>query len=213
MTFTLEARWFGTPPLPEPLKEWLHTLGTVETSAQTDLYLPAQDPSLNLKMRDDQFQIKRRVGGPHRTALGPKATGACEQWVKWRLDLEEAPDALWDDDPTGLWVALKKTRHQLTVPPEAQSALTNDLPITPAATINLELTTVEADGDTAWTFCIETEGPVSSLADTFMTAAPLLLDETLPLTFPVDQSFGYMRWLQQRPGGLTRPAPEIQVNL
>jgi hypothetical protein len=211
MNLTLEARWFGDPPLPDTLMEWFQTLGAVETSTQTDLYLPAEDPTFNLKMRDDQLQIKRRVAGPFRKTLGPWATGACEQWSKWNFDLDEAPDALWDDDPTGLWVSLTKTRRQLTILPGAQSALTNDLPTTPSATINVELTTVEAEGDTAWTFCLETEGPVSSLADTFTTAAPLLLDESLPLTLPAEQSFGYVRWLQQRPGGPTRPTPEVQI--
>jgi hypothetical protein len=211
MKFTLEARWFDTLPVPEALMEWFQSLGTVETSTQADLYLPADDPTFNLKLRDDQLQIKRRVAGPFRTALGPKAAGACEQWSKWNFDLDEAPDSLWDDDPTGLWVSLNKTRRQLTIPPESQSALIDDLPTTPSATINVELTTVEAEVDTAWTFCLETEGPVSSLADTFMTAAPLLLDESLPLSLPADQSFGYVRWLQQRPDGPTRPTPEIQI--
>jgi len=211
MTFTLEARWFGDPPLPDALAEWFQALGTVKTSTQSDLYLPADDPTFNLKVRDDQLQIKRRVAGPMRTALSPTATGTCEQWTKWHFDLDEAPDALWDDDPTGLWVSLTKTRRQLTIAPEAQSVLTGDLPTTPSATINVELTTVEAEEDAAWTFCIETEGPVSALADTFLTAAPLLLDETMPLTLPADQSFGYIQWLRQRPGGPTRPTPEIQI--
>jgi len=210
MTVTLEARWFGSSPLPEAVQEWFYTLGTVETSTLTDLYLPAEDPTFNLKMRDDQLQIKRRLAGPVRTSLSSMAAGSCEQWGKWTFDLDNAPDEL-SDDSTGLWVPIEKTRHQLSVPPDAQSALTTDLPTRPSATIDLELTTIEADEDTAWTFCFETEGPVSGLVDTFMAAAPVLLDDRLPIPLPADQSFGYIRWLQQRPGGPTRPAPEIQI--
>lgn len=211
MTFTLEARWFGPAPLPDALREWYNALGPVETSTQTDLYLPAEDPALNLKMRDDQLQIKRRLAGPLSTSFSDKASGRCEQWGKWTLDLAEPPSDLWDDDPTDLWVAVEKTRHQLSFTPDEQSDLTEALPTTPPATLEAELTTVEAMRDTAWTFCLEAEGPVPSLVDTLMTAGPIVLDDSLPVTLPADQSFGYVRWLQQRPTLTTRPASSVQI--
>lgn len=211
VTFTLEARWFGSPPLPSALREWYESLGQIETSTQTDLYLPAADPAFNLKLRGDQLQIKRRLEGPLRTSFGPKATGRCEQWVKWGFDLDEST-TLWDEDPTDLWVAVEKTRHQLTIAPEAQSALTTDLPATPPATIEVELTTVKAAAETTWTLCLEAKGPVSGLAKTLTTAAPLLLDDRLPVTLPSEQSFGYTRWLQQMPEVNTRPESEVQIS-
>lgn len=210
MTLTLEARWFGTPPLPDSLRTWFKGLGTIRTSEKTDLYLPAEDPTLNLKLRDDQFQIKRRLADPFRTTLGPKAAGQCEQWVKWSFELTEE-SSLWEEDPTALWVPVEKTRHQLTISPEAQSSLTPDLPTTPPASIDVELTTLKADSESAWTLCVEAEGPVSSLGDTLTTAAPLLLDDRLPVTLPSDQSFGYVRWLQQLSGVSPRPAPALQI--
>lgn len=210
MLYTLEARWFGSPPLPSALGEWFDTLGTVETSTQSDLYLPSEDPALNLKMRDDQLQIKRRLAGPLRTSFGPKATGRCEQWGKWSFDLANASSPLSEENPTDLWVTVDKTRHQLSIPPDDQSSLTPDLPASPSATIEVELTTFDVEEESAWTFCIETEGPVSSLVDTLVTAGPFLLND-IPLSLPADQSFGYTRWLQQRPTVTTRPAPEIQI--
>lgn len=211
MTLTLEARWFGTFPMPDVLQEWFNGLGTPWTSEQTDLYLPAQDPALNLKLRDNQFQIKRRLADPFRTSLGPNAVGRCEQWVKWSFDLEE-PSPLWDEDPTALWVPVEKTRHQLTFSPEAQSSLTPALPTAPPASIEAELTTLTAGSESAWTLCIEAEGPISSLGDTLTTAAPLLLDERLPVVLSSDQSFGYVRWLQQLPGVSPQPAPDLQLS-
>jgi hypothetical protein len=211
MTLTLEARWFGAPPLPDALREWFSELGSIRTAEQTDLYLPAEDPAVNLKLRDNQFQIKRRLAGPFRTSLGPNAAGRCEQWVKWSFELEEAA-SLWDQDPTALWVPVKKTRHQLTIPPEAQSSLTPALPAAPPASIELELTTLKVDSETAWTLCIEAEGPVSSLVDTLTTAAPQLLDDRLPISLSSDQSFGYIRWLLQLPTVSRRPAPEVRIS-
>ncbi|WP_263786281.1 hypothetical protein [Salinibacter grassmerensis] len=211
MTITLEARWFGPAPLPDALHKWFAALGPVETFTQTDLYLPAEDPALNLKMRDGQLQIKRRLAGPLSTAFSDAASGRCEQWGKWTLDLADSASHLWDDDPTDLWVPVKKTRRQLSFAPGEQSALTERLPTTPAATLEAELTTVEADEETAWTFCLEAEGPVAGLVDTLTAAGAVVLDETLPVSLAPDQSFGYVRWLQQRPTVTTRPASSVQI--
>lgn len=211
MTFTLEVRWFGTPPLPDELRRWLDTLGAVETSTQNDLYLPAGDSALNVKLRDDELQIKRRLAGPFRRTFGPKATGRCEQWVKWRFGPEEEQPSLWEEDPTGVWVSVKKTRHQCTIDPKAQSSLTADLPTSPPASIEVELTTLDAESESAWTLCLEAEGPVQSLGDTLTIAAPLLLDDRLPVVLSSEESFGYVHWLQQVAEVSTRPAPENQI--
>jgi len=211
MTFTLEARWFGSPPLPNALQEWFNTLGAVETSTQNDLYLPAENPFLNVKLRNDQLQVKRRLAGPFRYSLGPSATARCEQWVKWRFGPEVEPPLLRNDDATDLWVLVKKTRQQCTIGPEAQSSLTVSLPTSPSASIEVELTTLEVNSKSAWTFCVEAEGPVSSLGETLTTAAPLLLDNRLPVGLSDDRSFGYVRWLQQLSGVSTQPAADVQI--
>lgn len=210
MIFTLEARWFGTPPLPDALREWFQTLGAVETYTQTDWYLPAEDPALNLKVRDDQVQIKRRLAGPFRTSFSPHAAGRCEQWGKWSFGLQDEAE-VGTQDPTGLWARVEKTRHQISIPADRQSSLTNDLPTSPPVSIELELTALEAGNDSAWTFCLETEGPIDSLRDTLMTAGPLLLNDRLPVALPDDQSFGYVRWLQQLPSTSLRPLSDVQV--
>ena len=212
MTYTLEARWFGTPPLPAALRDWFDTLASPKTSTRTDLYLPAADPTLNLKLRGDQVQVKRRLAGPIRTSFGPKAAGCCEQWAKWSFRLSEEESLPGDEEPTDQWIPVEKTRHQFAIPAGDQSALTSTLPTSPPATIEAELTEVEADAATAWTLCVETKGPVSSLVDTLTTAAPLLLDDQLPVSLSTDQSFGYIRWLQQLPAVSTRPAPEVQIS-
>jgi hypothetical protein len=212
MTLTLEARWFGTPPLPDALREWFDTLGSVRTSDQTDLYLPAEDPAFNLKLRDGQLQIKRRLAGPFRTSWGPKAAGRYEQWVKWSFRVDEESPSLSNEEPTDLWVPVKKTRHQLTISPEDQSSLTADLPTSPPASIEAELTTLQADSETAWTFCLEAVGPDGGLVETLRAAAPLLLDDRLPVALSTDQSFGYIRWLHQLPTVSTRPAPEVRIS-
>lgn len=211
MTGTLEVRWFGPLPFPNELREWFTTLGTVNTSTQTDLYLPAQDPTLNVKLRDQQFQIKRRLAEPFRTRFSPRAAGRCEQWIKWSFDLADDQSSVESLDSTSLWVSVEKIRHQISIPPEEQSALSPELPTTPAATIDLELTQLDVDDDRHWTFCFETVGAIPSLVDTLEAAGPVLLDDRLPIPLSDDHSYGYIRWLQQLSSVSTRPAPEIQV--
>jgi len=211
MIHTLEVRWFGTPPLPPALHEWFQTLGEVQTTSQTHLYLPAEDPALNVKVRDGQLQIKRQLGGPFRKAFGTQADGHCEQWGKWSFDLAAERSVLWDDDPSNLWVAVQKTRHQLKIPAADQPSLTDALPTTPPALVAAELTTLQVQDTSAWTFCVEAEGPVESLVETLLTAAPQLLNDTPPFSLSPDESYGYVRWLQQLPTVHTRPASEIQI--
>lgn len=211
MKYTLEVRWFDTPPLPLALRDWFETLGSIETSTLTDLYLPTTDPTHNVKLRDDEIQIKRRLAGPIRTTFGPNAAGCCEQWAKWSFRLREADPFPEDEEPTDLWIPVVKTRRQFSIAAEDQSALSSTLPTSPPATIEGELTEIETGEDAAWTLCLEAEGPVNSLVDTLTTAAPQLLDDRLPVTLSTDQSFGYIRWLQQLPAVSTRPAPKVQI--
>jgi len=212
MAHTLEARWFASPPLPPALRDGFDALGLVKTRSQTDLYLPTEDASLNVKLRDGHVQIKRRLSGPFQKALAPHATGNLEHWTKWSFPLATERAALWDDDPTDLWVPVQKTRHQLAVPPSEQTALADTLPTAPPATLNAEVTTVEAGPDKAWTLCVEAEGPTPSLSDTLLAAAPRLLDGLSSVSLSPDQSYGYARWLQQRPGANPRPAPTVRIS-
>lgn len=210
MTGTLEVRWFGPSPLPNELREWFNTLGTINTSTQTDLYLPAEDPTLNVKLRDRQFQIKRRLAEPFRTCFSPRAIGRCEQWTKWSFPLADDQSSVENRDATTLWVPVEKTRHQISISPEDQTALSPKLPATPAATIDLELTQLDVDDDSHWTFCLEAAGEIPGLVDTLEAAGPILLDDRVPIPLSDDQSYGYIHWLQQLPSVSTRPAPEIQ---
>lgn len=211
MSPTLEVRWFENGPPPSGLRHWFEDLEPEPPSTWTDLYLPCEDPGLNLKVRDEKCQIKRRLAGPTRHAFGPAAVGRYEEWIKWSFDLANGPSAPWDDDPTALWTPIEKMRHQRRLDAEAQSALTEALPTTPPATVMIELTTLTTLDQTAWTLCLEAEGPPSILVDTLTTAGTFLFDSELPVSLTADRSFGYVRWLQQLPSVQSGPAPELLI--
>lgn len=211
MSPTLEVRWFENGPLPSRLRDWFEELEPEPPSTWTDVYLPCEEPGLNLKVRDVKMQIKRRLAGPTRQAFSPRAVGRYEEWIKWSFHLADGALALEDPDPTALWTPIEKTRHQRRFDAEAQSALTEALPTTPAATVMIELTSLTTPEETAWTLCLEAEGPPSSLVDTLTTAGTFLFDSDLPVSLIADHSFGYVRWLQQLPSVQSGPAPGLLI--
>lgn len=211
MDFTLEARWFDSDPVPTDLREWTEALGSAEPSSWTDLYLPSSDPGFNLKLREDKVQVKRRLTEPTARSLGPTVTGQCEQWAKWSFPLDTS-SSLWEDDPTGLWVAVEKTRLRQSFEPDAQRSLSDRLPTSPPARVHVELTDVRVKGETAWTFCLETEGPAAGLASTLITLGPLLLDD-FPTALSAEHSFGYVEWLQRLPTVSLAATTDVRVSL
>lgn len=197
MSLTLEVRWFGTGPVPQDLQDWFGELGATSPSAWTDLYLPSEDPAMNLKLRSDNFQVKKRLAGPTRYSFGPHVTGRLEQWAKWSFPVEDASLSLPEHDASDLWVPVKKTRHQFAFTDDEQKIFSEGLPLSPPATIEIECTEVVAKEENAWTICLETEGPPQALLETLTTVGPVLFTEDFPVGLSEEESFGYAQWLQQ----------------
>lgn len=208
MTLSLEARWFCAEPLPSALRDWMESLDPDDPFSWTDYYLPSEDPGLNLKLRDGKVQIKRRLAGPFRQNLGTSVNGRYEQWVKWSFSVSDAP-SLPDTDPTALWVPVEKTRVRHTFSETEQASLTEKLPTSPPARAQMELTEVTAATETAWTVCLEAEGPASGLSDTLTALGPALFTDEFPVSLSAEQSYGYARWLQELSPDIGRPAPEV----
>jgi len=194
MDHTLEVRWFY-PGSPSPsLVDWITDLGAEQESTRTDLYLVSDDPAMNVKLREGKVQTKHRLGEPSGITFGEDAYGARERWVKWSFPLNGAHDLL-DEDPTGLWVPVRKERLQLTLDADDQEDLLGDLAEPNPVEAALELTTVSARGDSAWTVCMESEGDPDGLAGTLRQAGDFLL-QSLPRPFETDRSFGYAHWIR-----------------
>lgn len=197
-TLTLETRWFGTGSLPKAVEDWFTTLGPIDTSTRTDLYFHPYDISLNVKIRDDYgelLQIKRQLGRTLTRTFGPDVTGRAEQWYKWSFSLDDTPN-LWNEDHTGLWIPVEKTRMQQSFDGDEIELLENNVSDT-RTTIGIELTEVVAEDETAWTFCLEVNGPSESLEETLDIAGSVLLKGEFPVSLSASQSFGYTHWLRQ----------------
>lgn len=208
---TLEVRWFGNGTPPSKLRDWLDKLQPSAPQSWTDIYLPSEDAGLNLKVRDDKLQIKRRTAGPTLHPFTPNVSGYCEKWTKWSFDLANTSADPRTRTSGSLWIPVQKTRRQRAFDMDNPGPIGPALPPSSEYVFLVELTTLSTPETDAWTLCVEAEGPEDDLDETFAHASRRLVDSTFPLQLTADESFGYVRWLSELPGVHTTSIPEVRL--
>lgn len=195
MVDTLEVRWFYDGAPSPDITNWIEALGATAESARTDLYLVSDDPAMNVKLREGQVQTKHRLGDRQHIRFGDTITGVQERWVKWSFPTEEQHHDLFDDDPTGLWVPVHKERVQRSISPEEQNELLDHMIEPDPATAEIELTQVRANGQEAWTICMEAGGAPDALPGTLQQMGNHLFSQGDPPALAANRSFGYAHWI------------------
>jgi hypothetical protein len=200
MNQTLEVRWFydGAPPV--GVVEWFTSLAPRQQPEREDLYLISDDPSLNVKLRDGTIQLKRNSGDRPETTFTNEVRGIREYWQKWSFPLtDNAPD-LFQDDPSGLWLSVVKSRLQRRYTPDEQRALLDTLDEPDPAHALVELTRITHGAHTAWTICMEAEGRLQALPGTLRQMGRHVFGQGTPPQLTPSHSFGYVRWLERIAG-------------
>jgi hypothetical protein len=149
---------------------------------------------MNVKLREGKVQTKHRLDAPSAIRFGSDVRGSRERWVKWSFSLNGSHDLL-DDDPTGLWVPVHKERLQLSLDADDQRDRIDERIGFEPEEAALELTTVSARGETAWTVCMESEGDPDGLAETLRHAGDHLMQQ-IPRSMDGERSFGYAQWIR-----------------
>ncbi len=197
MDQTLEVRWFYDGLPPDDVVKWFTSLNPGQQPEREDLYLISGDPSLNVKLRKGRIQLKRRSGNRTETAFSKDVQGIREYWQKWSFPLtNNAPD-VFHDDPSDLWLSVVKSRLQRTYKPDAQRSLLDALDEPDPAHALVELTRVTHGEHTAWTVCMEAEGPMHALPGTLRQMGRYLFCQGFPFPLAPSHSFGYVRWLER----------------
>ena len=198
MDHTLEVRWFYPGSPPASVVDWITEIGAEQESERTDLYLVSDDPAMNVKLREGKIQTKHRIGETvsihFATENGETVSGQRERWVKWSFPLNGTHE-LHDHDPTGLWVPVHKKRLQREVDDDDQADLLDTLVEDNPTDAAIELTQVTANGASAWTICVESEGRPDGLPGTLRQMGDHLLQD-IPQTLERDASYGYASWIQ-----------------
>jgi len=184
MLQTLEMRWFKPGHISESVYQWFNRdcPGTVlgEPEIRTDWYLEPIAPCeyLNIKFRQGRLELKWRQNQLGQLPLKQQWQGIVEQWVKWLCQAETLQTFV----PEGqAWVAVQKTRSQ------RQLVLSSD------AVCNLELTQLQVNAETWWTFGLESTGDQDSLG-----AIALQLSDNCPETLTQQEAAAYPYWLSHQ---------------
>ena len=205
MYLTLEVRWFYPGRLPGQLVAWLDRLGCLPAglSPRKDHYLRlASPPTLGIKLREGNIEVKARLGEPREVQLGPRAAGRLAPWRKWSFPL--APDITPLERllvPGPAWISVTKERrlqrYRLGSGPEPVA-----VPLEAPAELGceFELSRAWAGGEEWWSACFEAFGPESGLERALMTVAAQVLGPGWPLPLEVEHSLSYPAWLERFSG-------------
>jgi hypothetical protein len=211
MDDTLEVRWFVDGAPPASVENWIDALGADAESTRTDLYLVSDDPGMNVKLREGKVQTKHRLGDRSPITFADGVRGIQERWVKWSFPTVEQHHDLFEDDPTGLWVPVHKERVRLEIEPDEQAERLDHMIEPDPAEAKIELTEVRAEGQQAWTICVEAEGRPEALPGTLQQMGNHLLAQGSPPALSEAPSFGYARWIQTLGVSATDAADPMSV--
>ncbi len=202
MYLTLEVRWFYPGPLPGQLVAWLDRLGRLPAAQppRKDHYLRlAGHPTMGIKLREGNIEVKTRLGEPQEVQLGPRAVGGLALWRKWSFPL--APDAAPLERllvPGTAWIPVTKERRlqRYRLGSGVEPVV---VPLgTPAELgCEFELSEVWAGSEEWWSTCLEAFGPEAELERALLAVASGVLGTGWPLALDAGQALGYPAWLER----------------
>ena len=201
MNSTLEVRWFFKGPVPPDVLSWFHGREgqPAEPLPRVDHYLRISGgDSLGIKLREGRIEVKQRQRQLGAVCLQERVTGRVEHWRKWSFALaSETSNLAGMTVPASGWVGIHKermlSRYRITGDRKliAMSAVEY-----PDQGCDLEMTSVRVSGSEWWTLGFEAFGSEANLQEHLSLAAEKLIGATGPPPLPVQDSYGYPRWLQ-----------------
>jgi len=156
---------------------------------------------MNLKIRGNRIEVKRRVGEPTDVDRMHGISGCIERWIKWGFPLDGPASPSIRGSGSDLWVPVTKRRRQAVLPRDRQIDLLERVGqriIEPEPVdILAECTVVTCRDTRAWTVNIESKGEPDGLESTLLQILPVVLDDTLAEHLASTDSFGYAHWLRE----------------
>lgn len=156
---------------------------------------------MNLKIRGNRVEVKRRVGDPIDVDRIHGISGCIERWIKWSFPLDGPASPSIKGSGSDLWVPVTKRRRQAVLPRDRQIDLLERVGqriLEPDPVDVLAECTVVTYRDTrAWTLNVESKGDPDGLESTLCQMLPVVLDDTLAEHLASADSFGYAHWLRE----------------
>jgi hypothetical protein len=187
MDRTAELRWFRREPFPEPIVAWFdRTTEPPATRSDSYLVLPETE-ALGVKVRGGstsfELKLRPRPGAPR--TVPPGGAGQLEEWQKWSFSRTGITRLLPRLGlPKHRWVSVKKRRRTATIPYRSGAGCT------------IELTALEAAGQSWTTLGFESFGPPADLVPAVEVAVEKFFAAVdLRDGFGAELSCGYPGWL------------------
>jgi MFS transporter, PHS family, inorganic phosphate transporter len=202
---SLEVRWILPGQLGTAMAEWFARF-PARVEAREDTYLVDPQPGgISVKFRHGKaLELKAYQGSPGILEVAGRACGRLERWDKWSFPCE-APDP-GDADRPG-WRPVRKLIRKFPAVGGHSAAGVRGRAGEPRCEV--ELTEIQAGGQTWWTLGFEATGPASQLRAQLEAAAALVFAQALPsgMELAADHSQSYLQWLT---GGQppSPPAPD-----
>jgi hypothetical protein len=183
-----EVRWIVAGDFPSALVSWFSKLGA-EASAPTvqmDRYLRPTDPGLNIKLRQDRVEAKRRSGNGVILPLHLGIVGRVEMWNKWTFPLC-GNDAF---NGGGFWLDVYKERHRLVFD-WAELAVPGNGP----STCTIEISQLRLHDRLWWTLCLEACGSEEYLVESLSRTSHHVFSQGRPPHLDLGTAMSYPAWL------------------
>ncbi|MGD2039724.1 MAG: hypothetical protein PVH11_02790 [Anaerolineae bacterium] len=192
---SVEVRWFYRGAIPPAVGAWFRA-GLPQASAEpvrTDRYLRLPgNQSLGIKVRGGLLELKQRQESFGLHSFSPRAKGWVERWRKWGFPVDETDaSALAWTAPHGHWVDVEKARWTALLPYPLAGSQADWMACL------VELTQVQAAGQTWWTVGLETAREAPPKLDVLVAVAREVLQGDGMPELALDASYGYPGWLDR----------------
>jgi hypothetical protein len=208
MAHSAETRWFFPLALSSALEHWFTAQGLVSREpTREDEYLifPGCD-SVGVKLREGKLEIKALVSASRPLMLDAGINGRMDSWVKWSFDstmLHQLDTVLHESSH---WLKVRKTRLLRKFSGDSGYLVEVDAtqPLFPLMGCNVELTSIEVEGDAQpWlTLGFEGFGPLSMIHKMLIDTIQMFFQKQgmVPgLTLSGRISSSYPSWLAALP--------------
>ncbi len=198
-----EVRWFFAEP-PKLLVDWFSRRGLAfhspDESIRCDFYLrQPRRKDLGVKLREGNIEIKERTRSLGIRHFTPAVAGRMEQWRKWSFRLASTREGGTDEVlaiTRGMgnrdWLPVFKDRLMVLYEiHEEERVVLLDQSLIIKEGCGVELTRLEAQGKTWYTFGMEAFSAARYVRRNLLISADAFLAELPELLLPVEHSFSY----------------------
>jgi hypothetical protein len=203
MKHSAELRWFHPGKIPGEVARWF-TDKPLDPEERIDEYLVLPGATaVGVKLRDQKIlEMKARTADPVVSAIGNRATGRRDAWVKWSLPLADASSirsAL--DDAHAALISLRKSRtlRKFAWIEGAVTEVPSGGPVAEGCNIELtQLAIVGREQEFHWSLGLESfearervDQILSEVAAQFFGASQF------PVALDADASMAYPEWINR----------------